>query len=58
MEATPPASSDQPAIRKLYAKLGTHGRGEAVERARALGLLAPIGMGRASGDERTTARLT
>ena len=25
----------------LYAKLGTHGRGEAVERARALGLLAP-----------------
>jgi len=25
----------------LYAKLGTHRRGEAVERARALGLLAP-----------------
>jgi LuxR family maltose regulon positive regulatory protein len=25
----------------LYAKLGTHLRGEAVERARALGLLAP-----------------
>jgi hypothetical protein len=28
-------------IRNLYAKLGTHRRGEAVERARALGLLAP-----------------
>jgi LuxR family transcriptional regulator, maltose regulon positive regulatory protein len=28
-------------IRNLYAKLGTHQRGEAVERARALGLLAP-----------------
>jgi LuxR family transcriptional regulator, maltose regulon positive regulatory protein len=28
-------------IKSLYAKLGTHGRAEAVERARALGLLAP-----------------
>jgi LuxR family transcriptional regulator, maltose regulon positive regulatory protein len=28
-------------IHRLYAKLGTHRRGEAVERARALGLLAP-----------------
>jgi LuxR family transcriptional regulator, maltose regulon positive regulatory protein len=28
-------------IRHLYAKLGAHGRGEAVQRSRALGLLAP-----------------
>ena len=28
-------------IQRLYAKLGTHRRGEAVQRARALGLLAP-----------------
>jgi LuxR family transcriptional regulator, maltose regulon positive regulatory protein len=28
-------------IRHLYAKLGVHGRGDAVQRARALGLLAP-----------------
>jgi LuxR family maltose regulon positive regulatory protein len=28
-------------IRHLYAKLGVHTRGEAVQRARALGLLAP-----------------
>jgi LuxR family transcriptional regulator, maltose regulon positive regulatory protein len=28
-------------MRNLYAKLGTHGRAETVERARALGLLAP-----------------
>jgi len=28
-------------IRHVYTKLGVHGRGEAVERARALGLLAP-----------------
>src|SRR6266702_1241065 len=28
-------------IQRLYAKLGTHRRGEAVARARALGLLAP-----------------
>ncbi len=28
-------------IHHLYAKLGTHRRGEAVERARTLGLLAP-----------------
>jgi LuxR family transcriptional regulator, maltose regulon positive regulatory protein len=28
-------------MRNLYAKLGTHRRHEAVERARALGLLAP-----------------
>ena len=28
-------------IRHLYTKLGVHGRGEAVQRARALGLLAP-----------------
>jgi len=28
-------------IRHLYTKLGAHGRGEAVRRARALGLLAP-----------------
>jgi LuxR family transcriptional regulator, maltose regulon positive regulatory protein len=33
-------------IRNLYAKLGTHSRAEAVERARALGLLAPSGTGR------------
>jgi LuxR family maltose regulon positive regulatory protein len=30
-------------IRHLFAKLGTHGRSEAVARARALGLLAPSG---------------
>jgi LuxR family transcriptional regulator, maltose regulon positive regulatory protein len=30
-------------VRHLYAKLGTHGRGETVARARALGLLAPAG---------------
>lgn len=30
-------------IRNLYGKLGTHRRGEAVTRARALGLLAPAG---------------
>jgi len=30
-------------VRHLYAKLGTHRRGEAVARARALGLLAPAG---------------
>ena len=30
-------------LRNLYAKLGTHRRAEAVERARALGLLAPAG---------------
>ena len=28
-------------LRHLYEKLGAHGRTEAVERARALGLLAP-----------------
>jgi len=28
-------------IKHLYAKLDTHHRGDAVERARALGLLAP-----------------
>jgi LuxR family maltose regulon positive regulatory protein len=28
-------------IRHLYTKLGAHRRGEAVERARGLGLLAP-----------------
>ena len=28
-------------IKNLYAKLNAHRRGEAVERARALGLLAP-----------------
>ena len=34
-------------IKSLYAKLGTHGRAVAVERARALGLLAPsAGAGR------------
>jgi LuxR family transcriptional regulator, maltose regulon positive regulatory protein len=33
-------------MRNLYAKLGTHRRAEAVERARALGLLAPSGAGR------------
>jgi LuxR family maltose regulon positive regulatory protein len=32
-------------IRNTYAKLGAHGRSEAVERARALGLLAPSGAG-------------
>jgi LuxR family transcriptional regulator, maltose regulon positive regulatory protein len=35
-------------IRNLYAKLGTHHRAEAVERARALGLLAPSRTGHAS----------
>jgi LuxR family maltose regulon positive regulatory protein len=30
-------------IRHLFAKLGVHGRTEAVARARALGLLAPSG---------------
>jgi LuxR family maltose regulon positive regulatory protein len=30
-------------VRHLFAKLGTHGRTEAVARARALGLLAPSG---------------
>jgi len=44
--------------RNLYAKLGTHGRGEAVERARSLGLLAPSGRGRPSRHERATANLT
>jgi LuxR family transcriptional regulator, maltose regulon positive regulatory protein len=34
-------------IKNLYAKLGTHSRAGAVERARALGLLAPPGGGRA-----------
>jgi LuxR family transcriptional regulator, maltose regulon positive regulatory protein len=33
-------------MRNLYVKLGTHHRGEAVERARALGLLAPSSVGR------------
>jgi LuxR family maltose regulon positive regulatory protein len=33
-------------IRHLYAKLGAHQRSEAVERARALGLLAPSSRGR------------
>ena len=28
-------------LRHIYAKLGAHGRAEAVERARQLGLLAP-----------------
>jgi LuxR family transcriptional regulator, maltose regulon positive regulatory protein len=42
-------------IRNLYAKLGTHSRAEAVERARALGLLAPSGTGR---HDRTAANLT
>jgi hypothetical protein len=32
-------------IRNLYVKLGTHRRAEAVEYARALGLLAPVGAG-------------
>ena len=30
-------------VRHLFAKLGVHGRTEAVARARALGLLAPSG---------------
>jgi LuxR family maltose regulon positive regulatory protein len=34
-------------LRNLYAKLGTHRRIEAIERARALGLIAPSGAGRA-----------
>jgi len=42
-------------VRNLYAKLGSHGRGEAVERARSLGLLAPSGRGRF---DRTAANLT
>ena len=33
-------------IRHLFAKLGAHQRSEAVERARALGLLAPSSRGR------------
>jgi LuxR family transcriptional regulator, maltose regulon positive regulatory protein len=45
-------------IRNLYAKLGTHHRNEAVERARALGLLAPSGAGRPSRHERSAANLT
>jgi LuxR family transcriptional regulator, maltose regulon positive regulatory protein len=45
-------------IRNLYAKLGTHRRAETVERARALGLLAPTGLGRASRFDRTAANLT
>jgi LuxR family transcriptional regulator, maltose regulon positive regulatory protein len=35
-------------LRNLYSKLGTHRRGEAVESARALSLLAPSGSGRQS----------
>jgi LuxR family transcriptional regulator, maltose regulon positive regulatory protein len=35
-------------IRHLFAKLGVHGRTEAVERARGLGLLAPSPSRRAS----------
>jgi LuxR family maltose regulon positive regulatory protein len=31
-------------MRHLYSKLGAHGRGQAVQRARALGLLAPSGV--------------
>jgi LuxR family maltose regulon positive regulatory protein len=30
-------------VRNVYVKLGTHGRADAVARARALGLLAPAG---------------
>ena len=45
-------------IRNLYAKLGTHGRTEAVERARSLGLLAPSGARGGSRRERDTAHLT
>jgi LuxR family transcriptional regulator, maltose regulon positive regulatory protein len=45
-------------IRHLYAKLGTHHRAEAVDRARALGLLAPSGIGRASRHDGTAANLT
>ena len=45
-------------IRNLYAKLGTHRRAEAVERARALGLLAPSGTDRASRHDRTAVSLT
>jgi ATP/maltotriose-dependent transcriptional regulator MalT len=39
-------------IRNLYAKLGTHRRAEAVERARALGLLGPRPHPRVSGNHR------
>jgi LuxR family maltose regulon positive regulatory protein len=35
-------------VRHLFAKLGVHGRAEAVERARGLGLLAPSPSRRAS----------
>ncbi len=45
-------------MRNLYAKLGTHRRAEAVERARALGLLAPSGAGRTSSQARTAANFT
>jgi LuxR family transcriptional regulator, maltose regulon positive regulatory protein len=44
-------------IRNLYAKLSTHHRAEAVEFARALGLLAPSSTG-ASRIDRTTAHLS
>jgi LuxR family transcriptional regulator, maltose regulon positive regulatory protein len=43
-------------IRHLYAKFGTHQRTEAVELARALGLLAPSRMGAGSREARITSR--
>jgi LuxR family transcriptional regulator, maltose regulon positive regulatory protein len=45
-------------IRHLYAKLGAHHRGEAVDRARALGLLAPSGTGGAGRHDGTAANFT
>jgi LuxR family maltose regulon positive regulatory protein len=45
-------------LRNLYAKIGAHSRAEAVERARALGLLAPTGRGRGSRFDRTADSLT
>jgi LuxR family maltose regulon positive regulatory protein len=45
-------------IRHLYAKLGTHQRAEAVDRARTLGLLATSGTGRANRHDGTAASLT
>jgi LuxR family transcriptional regulator, maltose regulon positive regulatory protein len=44
-------------IRHVYAKLGTHNRAEAVEHARALGLLAPSGTARASRISHTAVRI-
>ena len=48
-------------IQHIYAKLGTHRRADAVDRARTLGLLAPSGLRRkrsgAAGADQAVARL-